>query len=136
MSNPASMSVTLRLPARLFYEGAAVKLAARAGNGAFGILPDHIDFATALVPSVLMLTAPDDEELVFGIDEGIMVKRGRQVDICVRRAARGTTLASLETIVRDTFIDLDDKERTARSALSRLEADMVRRFMELRERRQ
>ena len=135
MSDPARMSVTLRLPARLFYEGAAVKLTARAENGAFGILPDHIDFATALVPSVLMLTAPGGEELVFGIDEGIMVKRDRQVDICVRRAARGTSLASLETIVRETFVDLDEKERTARSALSRLEADMVRRFMELRERR-
>ncbi len=133
MTDSASMSVTLRLPAQVFYEGAALKLTARAENGAFGILPDHIDFATALLPSVLMLTAPDGEELVFGIDEGIMVKRDRQVDICVRRAARGTTLSSLKTIVRKKFVDLDDKERTARSALSRLEADMVRRFMELRE---
>lgn len=136
MTDPASMSITLRLPARVFFEGAACKLSARAENGAFGILPDHIDFATALVPSVLMLTAPDGEELVFGIDEGIMVKRDRQVDICVRRAARGTTLSSLEMIVREEFIDLDDTERKSRSALSRLEADMVRRFMELQEQRQ
>ena len=108
MTDSASMSVTLRLPAQVFYEGAALKLTARAENGAFGILPDHIDFATALLPSVLMLTAPDGEELVFGIDEGIMVKRDRQVDICVRRAARGTTLSSLKTIVRKKFVDLDD----------------------------
>jgi len=126
-----SMSVTLRLPARLLYQGEAVKLSARAENGAFGVLPQHIDCVTALSPGVLILTDQSGQEQIFGVDEGIMVKREGQVDICVRRAARGNDLDSLGISVKEAFVDLDERERIARTALSRLEADMVRNFMDL-----
>ena len=131
MSEVATMTVTLRLPARLFYKGQATKLTARAENGSFGVLPDHINFVTAVVPCVLMLTSPCGGEQIFGIDEGILVKHGRQVDIGVRRAAQDADLASLKATIRESFIYMDEQERTARSALSRLEADMVRHFAKL-----
>jgi F-type H+-transporting ATPase subunit epsilon len=36
----------------------------------------------------------------------------------------------LERIVREQFQDLDERERMARSATARLEAGLVRRFMD------
>jgi F-type H+-transporting ATPase subunit epsilon len=129
------MTAILRLPLELFHEGSIVKLTARSENGAFGILPNHIDVVIALVPCVLILAEQNGEEQIFGIDEGILVKRGHQVDICVHRAVRGTDFTSLGNTVREAFIDLDEKERVARSALSRLEAEMVRHFMILQEHR-
>ena len=133
MSEPAIMTVTLRLPARLMYEGSATKLTARAENGAFGILPNHIDFVTALVPSVLIITTEKGEEQIFGIDEGILVKHDRRIDISVRRAAKSAGLTSLKNTIRESFIDIDDRERIARTALSRLEANIVRSFAELKD---
>ncbi len=127
------MDVSVRIPVRLFHRGAAAKLVARAENGFFGVLPNHVDFATALAPSVLVLTGPDGDERVFGIDEGVLVKHGEQVDICVRRAVQGDDLAHLRTMVRKNFVEMDEQERTARAALSRLEANMVRRFAELKD---
>ncbi|MBV1868133.1 MAG: ATPase [Marinosulfonomonas sp.] len=132
MNMASEMQVALQLPTHLLYQGRATGLFAVAENGAFGILPNHIDFVTALVPSVLTLTTPEGEEQVFGIDEGLLVKKGHRVDISVRRGVQGDDLETLRNTVRDTFFEIDEEERTARSALSRLEADMVRRLAELR----
>ena len=131
MTMAAEMQVNLRLPTRVLYQGSARKLFAVAENGAFGMLPNHIDFVTSLVPSVLILTLEDGSEQIFGIDEGILVKKGHQVDIAIRRGVRGEDLDSLQDSVRSNFIEVDEDERVARSALSRLEAGMVRRFADL-----
>ncbi|WP_062783209.1 ATPase [Marinobacter adhaerens] len=131
MTLAEAMDVTIRLPTRMLFEGRARKLFAVAENGAFGMLPNHIDFVTSLVPSVLILTLEDGHEQIFGIDEGILVKQGHKVDVAIRRGAPGTDLATLQESVRRNFIEVDEDERVARSALSRLEAGMVRRFADL-----
>lgn len=132
MTHTATMQITLRLPARTLFEGSAVKLFAVAENGAFGILPNHTDFVTALVPGILILTTETGTERFFGIDEGILVKRGHHIDIAIRRGAQDDNLDSLHDTVKGTFIELDEEERGARTAFSRLEADIVRRFGDLR----
>ncbi|MGB3247085.1 MAG: ATPase [Sulfitobacter sp.] len=132
MSMAPDMQVMLHLPARTLYDGRAISLSGVAENGAFGILPNHTDFVTALVPSVLTLMTLDGAELVFGIDEGLLVKKGHVVDVAVRRGVQGDDLASLRETVRATFVEIDEDERRARAALSRLEANMLRRFADLR----
>lgn len=132
MSRSSAMTVSLRLPSRTLYEGSALRLLATAANGAFGLLPNHTDFVTALVPSVLVLTDEDNREQFFGIDEGILMKTGHQVDIAIRRGVRGEDLESLNDTVLASFVEVDEEERVARSALSRLEAGIVRRFGDLR----
>ncbi|MGB8636004.1 MAG: hypothetical protein WCD66_00535 [Rhodanobacteraceae bacterium] len=132
MSIASHMQVHVRLPARTLFEGVATKLNATAANGNFGILPNHVDFVTVLVPSILLVTIPQGGERIFGIDEGLLVKKGHQVDIAVRRGVESVDLDSLRTTVHDTFDQMEDEERVARAALSRLEADMVRRFASLR----
>lgn len=127
------MIVSLSVPVRLLHRGEAVRIVARDGNGSFGVLPNHVDFATALVPSALAMTGPDGGEAIFGIDEGVMVKRGARVELSVRRAVTGADLDELRQIVRERFVEMDEQERSARAALSRLEADIVRRFAELKE---
>ncbi|MEH6356316.1 MAG: ATPase [Marinobacter sp.] len=132
MSLANVMTVTLRLPTRTLFEGSAQRLFATAINGAFGMLPNHTDFVTALVPSVLILTDETGDELFFGIDEGLLVKTGHQVDIAIRRGVQGDNLDSLNDTVLASFVEVDEEERVARSALSRLEAGIVRRFGDLR----
>ena len=132
MSLADSMQVALRLPTHTLFEGAARHLFAVAENGAFGMLPNHIDVVAALVPSVCILTTVDGTEQFFGIDEGVLVKHGHRVDIAVRRGVQGEDLDTLHETVQATFVEVDEEERVARSALSRLEAGIVRRFSELR----
>lgn len=132
MSLSETMQVTLRLPTRTLFTGHAIRLFAVAEDGAFGILPNHIDFVTALAPSVMIVTLENNEEQFFGIDEGIFVKKGDQVDIAIRRGVQGENLDTLHDTVSTSFLQIDEEERIARSALSRLEAGIVRRFGDLR----
>ena len=131
MSMAAEMNVTLRLPTRILFAGQAMRLTAVAQDGGFGLLPNHTDFVTALVPSVLTLRLADGTEKIFGIDEGILVKKGHDVSISALRGVKGDDLASLKDTVEDSFVQMDEDERQARSAMSRLEANMVRRFAQL-----
>lgn len=131
MSIATDMAVTLRLPTRLLFEGRAVALTAVGPDGAFGILPNHIDYVTAIVPSVLTLAMANGSEEIFGLDEGLFVKKGNDVSVVALRGVHGSDLDTLRDTVTAEFIQMDEDERQARSALSRLEADMVRRFAEL-----
>ena len=132
MSMVREMQVRIGLPGSALYQGPAIQVSGVAANGGFGILPNHIDFVTALVPSVLLVTEPGGAERIFGIDEGTLVKKGHNVDIAVQRGVGAPDLASLDAAVSDFWDTMEDEERAARAALSRLEADMVRRFAGLR----
>ena len=131
MSMASDMTVTLRLPTRTLFEGQATRIAAVAQNGAFGIWPNHVDFVTALVPSVMTLRLADGSEEIFGLDEGLLVKKGHNVVVVTLRGVRGDDLGTLQDTVQASFVQMDEDERQARSAVSRLEADIVRRFSEL-----
>ena len=132
MNINTQMQVRIGLPGAPLFDGAAMRLNAVGETGAFGMLPNHIDFVAALVPSVLLLTELDGTERIFGIDEGLLVKTGSNVDIAVRRGVESADLESLHETVGAFYDTIEDEERVARSALSRLEADMVRRFAGLR----
>lgn len=127
------MQLRLLLPARVLVEEAVVRLVAEAENGSFGILPRHIDFLTALKPGVLVFENVRGIESFVGHDVGVFVKRGPEVLVSVRNAVQGESLASLRGIVEREFVTLDQRERTARTALARLEAGVVRRFIEREE---
>lgn len=127
-----SMEVALHIPSSTLFKGSVLRINAVSSQGGFGILPNHVDFLTTLAPSVLVLTLSDSVERFFGIDEGLLVKQGHQVNMVVRRAVESQDLDSLTGTVSSSFIDMEDDERIARTALSRLEANMVRRFVTLR----
>lgn len=132
MSLADRMRVIVREPTRTLYEGDASRLQAVAEDGAFGMLPNHADHLAALVPAVLVLTEPDGRELFFGVDHGLLVKRGHEVGIAVRRAVQGESLAALSETIARRFLAVDDAEKAARTALARLEVGIVRHFGELR----
>lgn len=129
-----TMRIKVFLPTEILLDEAAVKVVARASNGAFAVLPRHVDFVAALVPSVLVYVEPNRGERLLGIDEGILVKRGTDVLVSTRKAVRGDDLASLRGVLKQDIIELDERERAARGALARLEAGVIRRFIELQER--
>lgn len=123
------------LPTEVVVDEPVRKIVAEAANGSFCLMPRHTDFLTALVPGILSFATPDDVEHFLAVDEGVLVKHGEEVLLSTRHAVRGLRLEELERLVRERFEMLDDHERTARSAVARLESDFVRRFLLLEERR-
>ena len=127
------MHLKILLPTHILVDAPVNKVVAEAQNGSFCLLPRHIDFTAALTPGLLAFEHADGREEFIAIAEGVLVKQGDAVQISTINAVRGADLGALKEAVGRQFRDLDERDRRARTALTRLEADFVRRFIELRE---
>lgn len=128
------MRLRIVLPDRLRLDTEVRRIVAEAPNGSFGLLPDHIDVVSALAPGILVYEDAEGREHYAGIQSGTLVKIGDEVRVATANAVLGDDLESLQRRVREVFREAEERERDARSALARLEAQMVRRFLELEQR--
>ena len=107
------------------------KITADAENGAFCLLPRHIDFAASLVPGILTFEEEAGKEEFVAVNEGILVKCGGEVLVSTRNAVWGPALETLQNLVEQEFMVINEHERKARTAVAKLEANFVKRFLEL-----
>lgn len=117
-------------PERIVVNEEVDSIVAEGLAGSFGLMPRHIDLVAPLVPGLLVYRA-DGRERFLGVDEGVLVKRGDEVFVSSRNVIEGTDLGTVRRAVASELRELDEAELKARAALARMEADFVRRFMEL-----
>ena len=127
------MHLKVIVPTEMLIDTEVTKVIAEAENGAFCLLPRHIDFVTALAPGLLSFGLSTGHEEFLAVDEGTLVKCGAEVRVSTRQAVRAPDLGQLRQMVADTFRSLDEREAIARAILAKLEADTVRRFVKLGE---
>jgi len=125
------LNLKILLPAGVLLEEEVEKVSAEAENGFFTMLPRHIDFVAALVPGIFSYLTAAGRERFIALDEGILVKQGNQVYVSAARAVAGDDLERLQETVESELKVLGESEKRARSVMSRLEADTLRRFTRL-----
>jgi F-type H+-transporting ATPase subunit epsilon len=126
------MQLKVLLPTEVLLDETVIQVTAEAENGSFSLLPRHIDFVAALTPGLLSyVTAGDEREHFLAVNEGILVKVGTEVLVSTQSAVAGADLGQLQTTIEEQFRIHDERERVTRSAMARLEADFVRRFLEI-----
>ena len=128
------MHLKVMTPTQIVVNQETAKVIAEAENGSFGLLPRHIDFVAALVPGILSFFTLEGQENFVAVDEGILIKVGREVLVSTRNAVQSPELGKLRQTVAQEFQVKDERERKALAAGARLEADIVRKFMKLGER--
>lgn len=126
------MTLKILLPERVVLSETVDKVVAESPRGSFGLLPRHVDYVAPLVPGILSYTQAEEESFV-AVDEGVLMKCGEEVLVSVRDAVVGPDLESLEGTVRDRFDERREQEKAMHTALAKLEAEVVRRFTELRD---
>jgi F-type H+-transporting ATPase subunit epsilon len=127
------MRLKLLLPTEVLIDQEVVKVIAEAENGSFCLLPRHVDFVSVLVPGILTFITPEGEEEFAAVDGGILVKAGQDVLVSTKYGVRSTELGKLKRLVAEEFLAREEWEKKAQAVGARLEADIVRRFMELGE---
>ncbi len=125
------MNLKVLLAAEVLVEVDVSKVIAEAHNGYFCLLPNHVDFVTALVPGILSFEISGGREEYLAVDEGILVKYGKDVLVSARNAVRGPDLGQLRRTVSEKFEALGEHEKSARTAMAKIEAGFVRRFLEI-----
>ena len=83
------MRLKILVPSETRIDREVTKVSAEAENGAFTLLPRHVDFATALAPGILSFEDLHGQEHFFAVDRGILVKRGPEVLVSVVKAFEG-----------------------------------------------
>jgi F-type H+-transporting ATPase subunit epsilon len=126
------VNLKILLPAEIFLSEEVTKVVAEAENGFFCLLPQHADFTAALLPGILSFT-DGKKETCLAVDGGALLKRGYEVSVSTRNAVMSPELGTLKDVVVKQFEETDEREKKARSAAAKLEVDLLRRFMELRE---
>ncbi len=127
----ASMQLKILLPFKVFAEKQDVlRIVAESRSGAFGLLPNRLDCAAALVPGILTYETRDEGEVSLAVDEGVLVKTGNEVLVSVRNAIGGMDLGELHQAIEREFLNLDEQEKSVRSVLAKLESGFIRRFAE------
>jgi len=119
------------LPFQVFLDKNGVsRIVAETREGSFGLLPRRLDCVAALAPGILTYETQQDGTVYLAVDEGALVKTGADVLVSVRHAIGGTDLGQLHEAVKREFLTLDDRERSMRAAIAKMEGGLVRRFTE------
>jgi len=118
-------------PTHIEFDQEVSRVSAEGINGSFALLERHIDFATALAPGVLIYTPVEGGEGYLAVNGGTVVKRGAEVFVSTVEAVRGDRLEDMRRAVAERFRELDEHEQRARYALQRMQADFIRKYVEL-----
>jgi F-type H+-transporting ATPase subunit epsilon len=98
-------------------------------TGAFGILPGHADFLTALSLSVVSWRDAGGAEHHLAVRGGMLeVRGGTVIRIATREAVAGDDLHRIETEVLASFQRRSDEELTARTDAQRLYLAAIRQI--------
>jgi F-type H+-transporting ATPase subunit epsilon len=127
------MNLKVMIPTRIFLDTRVQKLTAEGVNGSFGLLPNHVDFVSALARGILSFHDEHGREQHVAVMEGVLVKKGDTLLISTRRAVRDPDLATLKDTVEKEFFKEQEKEKNMRTSASRIEARFIRRFLEFQD---
>jgi F-type H+-transporting ATPase subunit epsilon len=126
------MMLKILLPAEILLEQEVKKIVAEAENGSFCLMPNHTDFVATLAPGLFTYERVEGGKELLAMDVGTLVKKGADVLVSTRNAVRATDLGKLKQIVMEQYDILDEREKMVRSASAKLEASLIRRFVELK----
>jgi F-type H+-transporting ATPase subunit epsilon len=125
------MHLKILLPFDIFADKTDVlRIVAESSEGSFGILPHRLDCVAALVPGVLIYETKAAGTVYVAVNEGVLVKAGADVLVSVRNAIAGTDLNKLQDAVKHEFLNLDERERSVRTAITKMESAFVGRYAE------
>ena len=97
------MVLKIFLPESTLVERKIKKAAVETADGSRGFLPLHIDFVTPLAPGILFYQDSTGQDNYVAIDEGILIKQGRQVIVSTRQAVEGKEIGRLDDRIRGRF---------------------------------
>ena len=125
MTQAAEINLTVVLPTNILLTAAASEVYLNTLAGSYGILPHHVDFATALEPGVFEFRTPGGERRYVAMDGGAVVKQAAELIVTTPHGATSADLHELERGLRERFDAIDERERQMLAAMQRLEASLM-----------
>jgi len=99
-------------------------------TGFFGVMKNHIDFLTVLVPSLCYYRDANDREMFLAVDGGILDVRGGTVSLTSREIHESEDADKLAEIIEKTILDRTGAEQAFRKMLEGIERSFVEKTIE------
>jgi F-type H+-transporting ATPase subunit epsilon len=130
------MNVKILLPHMVFAKLEQVtRIVAETTDGSYGFLPNRLDCSAKLRPGIFVYESPEGGEQYVALDEGILVKKGREVVISSRNAVGGADLGKLHEAVEKDFESLNENEENIRQVMKKLETNLVKTIDKMKKER-
>jgi F-type H+-transporting ATPase subunit epsilon len=95
-------------------------------SGLFGLWPNHEDFATLLVPCVLIYCDEDNREHYAAVDGGVLVLHKGHVSIGTREAVLADLIEEVADAATAMLTARREEEHAARAEFAELQAALLR----------
>ncbi|MDH5768906.1 MAG: F0F1 ATP synthase subunit epsilon [Nitrospirota bacterium] len=100
-------------------------------TGFFGIMKDHIDFLTVLVPSLCYYRDINDREVFLAVDGGVLSVRKGVVSLTSREVFESDDAEKLAEIIQNTIVKRRETESAFRRMLEGIEQSFMEKTLEL-----
>ncbi len=99
-------------------------------TGFFGIMKNHIDFLTVLVPSLCYYRDEKDREMFLAVDGGILNVRGGIASLTSREVHESEDAEKLAEIIENTILKRTGAEQAFREMLQGIEKSFMEKTIE------
>ncbi len=99
-------------------------------TGFFGIMKGHINFVTALEPSLCYYLDENDREVFLAVDGGIVSIKGGMVTITSREIFESDDAEKLAEIIENTMVKRDSSERSFLNMIKGIERSFMEKTLE------
>ena len=100
------------------------------GTGFFGIMKGHINFITAIEPSLSYYIDENDREVFLAVDGGIVSIKGGLVTITSREIFESDDAEKLAEIIENTMVKRDSSERSFLNMIKGIERSFMEKTLE------
>jgi len=100
------------------------------GSGFFGIMKGHINFVTAIEPSLCYYLDENDREVFLAVDGGIVSVKGGMVTITSRAIFESDDAEKLAEIIENTIVKRDSSERSFLNMIKGIERSFMEKTLE------
>lgn len=118
-------------PIELILETEILKVDFEAIDGFFTLLPRHTDFVSALAPCVVSYQTPNKKTAYMACNQGVIVKKGPDVQISTKLAVLGDDLEKLRKTIEIDFKQMEEIRKESNKTMARLELGLTKGLMQL-----
>jgi F-type H+-transporting ATPase subunit epsilon len=116
-------------PTRIF-EREIIHIRLKDETGFFGVMKNHIDFLTVLVPSLCYYRDVRDREMFLAVDGGVLDVRGGTASLTSREVHESEDAEKLAEIIEKTILDRTGSEQAFSEILKGIERSFMEKTIE------
>lgn len=122
-------------PAKLFLSETINSITIQGREGNFTILPRHVDYITSFGDSIIIYKTLDNTLAYLAVNQGVLVKIGRELELSVFSAEQANSLEELKIKIKDLNEKISsflNQDKNLNNSLKLMEVLMLEKILKFK----